>query len=91
MYEASIFGVIKVILIVLFIYFGLKLIARWLGPILLRYFLKKLGKKFGQDFSQYKKHPGKEKQGEVTIEKRPKNTRKSNKDVGEYVDYEEID
>ena len=51
MYEASLTEVLKVVLIVLLIYFGLKLIIRWLGPILLRWVLKKIGKKFEQKFS----------------------------------------
>ena len=96
MQEASISGVLKVLLIVLLIYFGLKLIIRWFGPILLRYILKKVGKKFGQDFSQFgqqgkRRGRGRDQEGEVTIEKKPKNTRRSKKDVGEYIDYEEID
>lgn len=92
MQEASISGVLKVLLIVLLIYFGLKLIIRWFGPILLRYILKKVGKKFGQDFSQFgQQGRKKEKEGEVSIEKKPKNTPRSKKDVGEYIDYEEID
>ena len=94
MQEASISGVLKVLLIVLLIYFGLKLIIRWFGPILLRYILKKVGKKFGQDFSQFgqqNKRSGRKREGEVTIEKKPKNSRRSKKDVGEYIDYEEID
>lgn len=93
MYEASFSEVIRVILIVLLIYFGFKLIIRWFGPILLRYVLRRVGKKFGQQFEQQFNSSGKSQQeGEVTIEKKPKNKRKSrNDDVGEYIDYEEID
>lgn len=92
MHEASLSEVLRVILIVLLIYFGLKLILRWLGPVLLRYILRKVGKKFEQKFNQFGA-PGQQprQRGEVTIDKKPKKTTKSKKDVGEYIDYEEID
>lgn len=91
MHEASFAEVIRVVLIILLIYFGLKLILRWLGPLLLKYFLRKVGKKFEQQFNQSDPMQQKKNEGEVSIEKKPKNSRKSNNDVGEYIDYEEID
>lgn len=92
MHEASLTEVLRVVLIVLLIYFGLKLFIRWFGPILLRWVLKKIGKKFEQRFHQYDPtRSQKRTEGEVTIDKKPKNKRKSKNDVGEYIDYEEID
>lgn len=92
MYEASFSDVIRVVLIILLIYFGLKIIIRWFGPLLLKYILRKVGKQFAKKFNQFdtSQKPEREK-GKVTIEKKPKNKRKSNNDVGEYIDYEEID
>ncbi|MDT0690534.1 DUF4834 family protein [Salegentibacter sp. F188] len=90
MYDASFSGILRTILIILLIYFGLKILFRFLGPIILRYFMKKMGKKFQDQFNQYQK-PTAEKEGKVSIEKKPQKGRKSNKDVGEYIDYEEID
>lgn len=90
MLEASFSGVIRTILIVLLVYFGLKILFRWFGPLILKYFMKKLGKRFEQQFSQYQQNSRRD-EGEVSIEKKPKNKRKSNKNVGEYIDYEEID
>lgn len=91
MYEASFTEVIKVVLIVLLIYFGLKLIIRWFGPLLLKYILRRVGKKFEQKFGGFDAASGKEKEGEVSIDRKPKKNRQSKKDVGEYIDYEEID
>ncbi|GAB2768503.1 DUF4834 family protein [Salinimicrobium soli] len=91
MQEASFSGVIRVVLIILLIYFGFKLIVRWFGPMILRYFLQKMGKKFGEQFQQFDHTRNTQKEGEVSIEKEPENSRKSKKDVGEYIDYEEID
>ncbi len=92
MHEASLAEVLRVVLIVLLVYFGIKLLFRWFGPILLRWVLKKIGKKFEQRFSQYDpSRAQKRTEGEVSIDKKPKTNRKSKNDVGEYIDYEEID
>ena len=90
MEDNPLFEVLRVVLIVLLIYFGFKILLRWLAPVIMRYFLKKIGKKFGQSFGSFdsgRKRP----EGEVTIEKKPQSQRKSGKEVGEYIDYEEID
>lgn len=94
MLEASLSGVLKTILIVLLVYFGLKIFFRFFGPMILRYFMKKMGRKFEQQFNQQfggNQQQRKQKDGNVSIDKKPKNKRRSNKNVGEYIDYEEID
>lgn len=91
MQEASLSEVLRVVLIVLLIYFGLKLLIRWLGPLLLKYILRKVGKQFEKKFSHFDTSQTSKTEGEVSIEKKPKSRRKPDKDVGEYIDYEEID
>jgi len=82
---------LKVLLIILLVYFGLKFLIKFLGPILLKYAMKKAGKQFEKQFSQFnqRQQPRKE-EGEITIDKIPKGSKKSNNDVGEYVEYEEV-
>ena len=59
--------------------------------MLLKYFAKKVSERFGGQFQYQDRHEDpKQKEGEVTIDKMPK-TKSSNKDIGDYVDYEEID
>ncbi|WP_370449405.1 DUF4834 family protein [Aquimarina sp. BL5] len=89
MQEASLSGVLKVILILLLIYYGLKILTRLFGPLLLRYVTKKAGEKFQQQFQQYQQPQSSPKE-DVTIDKKTKQ-KSTNKDVGEYIDYEEID
>ncbi|MBU3822327.1 DUF4834 family protein [Flavobacteriaceae bacterium XHP0103] len=89
--HASATGLLRTILIILLIYYGLKIISRIFAPVIIKYFAKKASERFGGQFNGHQ--PRKEapkKEGEVTIDKMP-NTKSSNKDVGEYVDYEEID
>ncbi|HLV15497.1 MAG TPA: DUF4834 family protein [Xanthomarina sp.] len=88
---ASITGVLRVILIILLIYYGMKILSRLFAPLLMKYVAKKAEERFGSQFGQYQQ-PKQEnnKEGEVSIDKVPQRTT-SNKKVGEYVDYEEID
>ncbi|MFG6686969.1 DUF4834 family protein [Mariniflexile sp. HNIBRBA6329] len=88
--QASVTGFVRTILIILLIYYGLKILSRLFAPLLLKYIAKKAEEKFGGQFQQRPQQQQPKKEGEVTIDKIP-NTKTSNKDVGEYVDYEEID
>jgi hypothetical protein len=58
----------------------------------MRFVARKAEKRFGEQFNQYSnpKEPI-QKEGEVSIDETPQPRKASNKDVGEYVDYEEID
>jgi len=75
---------IKTILIIIIVVYVLKLIGRYVIPML----IKRQINKFQQENNQhnYQQKP----EGEVTIEKDKTNTNKFNSDEGEYVDYEEI-
>lgn len=89
---ASLTGFLRTILIILLIWYGVKLLSRIFAPLLMRYVAKKAEQKFGGQFNQYQQpQPEKKKEGEISIDKMPKDTKASNKKVGEYVDYEEID
>ncbi len=90
MYEASFASILKTVLIILLIYFGFKIMIKFFGPLILKYFLKKIGNKFQQQFNQQSQPDSKQKGDESTDKKSPSNM-KSNKKVGEYIDYEEID
>lgn len=81
---------ITTILVLLLLYFGLKLIFRWARPFILRYLAKKMAEKFGQGpnpFDSYQQQS----EGEVSIDKNPKKSSNNSKVVGEYIEYEEID
>lgn len=82
---------IKTILIGLLIYFGLKFLLKLASPYIMRYIQKKAGQKFEDMFSNMQgSQPQKKQEGEITIDKIPKQKSTSNP-VGEYVDYEELD
>ncbi|ULC58314.1 DUF4834 family protein [Flaviramulus sp. BrNp1-15] len=82
-------GLLRTILIIALVYYGIKILSRIFAPFLLKYAAKKAEQRFGDQFGRAKQDVPK-KEGEITIDKIP-NTKTSNKNVGEYVDYEEID
>ncbi len=82
-------GLLRTILIIALIYYGLKVLSRLFAPMLFKYAAKKAEQRFGGAFNQQRQEPI-EKEGEITIDKMPQN-KTSNKDVGDYVDYEEIE
>ena len=87
-------GVVKTILILLLIYYGFKFLTRLLAPIILKKMVNKMGSNFQSSFTNFSKQAhNQKKEGDITIEKstkKDKNTR-SKKDLGDYIDYEEID
>ena len=60
---------ITTILVLLLLYFGLKLIFRWARPFILRYLAKKMAEKFGQGPSPFDSYQ-QQSEGEVSIDKK---------------------
>ena len=83
---ASLVGLVKTVLIIILAYSIFKYITRLLVPWILRCMAKKVAKKFNQPPSNYNSMN----EGDVSIYKSVKKQRSKN-DVGEYVDYEELD
>ena len=86
-------GFLKLILVLILTYYLLKILARWFAPKLFAYAARKTEERFREQFGNYQK-PGQEEvrqPGEVSIDKRPTRNKTASKDVGEYIDFEEID
>jgi hypothetical protein len=89
---ASFTGFLRTLLIILLVYYGIKILSRIFAPFMIRYMSKKMQERFGGHFQQQQnKSEPKHKEGETVIDKVPKQDTSSNKNVGEYIDYEEID
>ena len=82
---------LKTILIVLLVFYGIKFLSRLLAPILLKRFTTKMKDRFQQQFNQYYQQQQDSPKKEVTIEKTQENKRSNSNDLGEYIDFEEID
>ncbi|WP_366915484.1 DUF4834 family protein [uncultured Gelidibacter sp.] len=88
---ASFTGFLRTILIILLVWYGVKILMRLFAPYFVRYMSKKVEERFGGQFQQQQQDRNRPKEGETVIDKIPEQRRTSDKKVGEYVDYEEID
>ncbi len=83
---------LKTILILILVYYGLKLLWRLFAPRVFGYAVKKAEERFGQQFGNFHDYSeSSKKEGETTISKRPPRKANPSKKVGEYIDFEEID
>ena len=89
--EASLTGFLRTILIILLVYYAVKILTRMFAPYLVRYMSKKMQQRYGGQFQQYQEPRQQYKEGETIIDKMPEKESSTNKKVGEYIDYEEID
>ena len=90
MEEASVMGFLRTILILILVYYVLKWLGRILFPVLFQKAVRNFENKMRQEQGQTNASD-KVKEGETVIERKPGPQRETNKNVGEYVDYEEID
>ena len=83
---ASIVGLAKTILILLLAYSIFKYVMRLISPWIIRSMARKMAQKFNQPPPNYNS----QNEGDISIDKTEKKQRPK-QDVGEYVDYEELD
>ncbi len=83
-----IFNFLRTLVIIAIIYFGIRLISRYLLPLLVDKGIKNMQKKM-QDQQRGPQKPRRP-EGEVTIEKNPAQ-RNHEGSKGEYVDFEEVE
>jgi hypothetical protein len=84
---ASIIGFLRTVLIFILVYTIFKYVMRLLAPFIVKSIAKKAEAHFR---NQSAPKPPTQKEGEISIDKTP-NSKTSNNDVGEYVDYEEVE
>ena len=90
MEEASVMGFLRTILILILVYYVLKWLGRILFPVLFQKAVRNFENKMRQEQGQTQTSD-KVKEGETVIDRTPGPQRETSKNVGEYVDYEEID
>jgi len=82
-------AVVLIFLILLLSYYALKFLLKLLMPRILRFIAKKFQQKMERSFHQQTSN--RYQQEEIHYNQNPKKSQKSNKTVGEYIDFEEID
>ncbi|PWL39053.1 DUF4834 domain-containing protein [Flagellimonas aquimarina] len=83
---------LQTILILVLVYYAVKMLLKWLAPKLLNYAMRKTQERFGQQFGNYQDFGNKpDNEGKTPFSKKPSRKANPSKKVGEYIDFEEID
>lgn len=86
-------GFLKIVLVLIMVYYLLKILAKLFAPKIINYAAKKTEAHFKEKFEGFQQHQNtaKQKVGDVIIDKKPSKKNKTSKKVGDYIDFEEID
>jgi uncharacterized membrane protein (DUF106 family) len=82
-------GFVRTLLVIIIIYYGIKIVSKYVLPLLVDKGMKKMQQKM-QDQQRQNQKPSRP-DGEVTIENDNKKNQNSGKDKGDYVDFEEVE
>ncbi|MDP5092708.1 MAG: DUF4834 family protein [Polaribacter sp.] len=82
-------GLLRTILFIILFYYVVKFLMRLFAPFLIKKVAEKIQEQAKQQYGNQQQSTVKE--GETVIDKAPRNQRQSKDDIGEYVDFEEID
>ena len=80
---------IKFLFWIFFIFYLLKILVRIFAPILMKRFANKMQERFNQKYQNLQRQPQEE--DKVIIEKTNTSIKTKSDDVGDYVDFEEIE
>lgn len=80
-------GLLRTLLIILLVYYGLKFIAKYILPLIITQAISKVQENMK---NQHKQQQPQAKEGETIVDFAPKPTT-NNQQVGEYIDFEEVD
>ena len=81
---------LKTLAIIFLVYYFFKYTLRLLAPFILQSFAKKMQQKFNDQFNQQHQN-SKNKEGDITIEGKKNNSKSKDHNVGDYVDFEEVE
>jgi len=83
-------GLLRTIAIIIIVYYVLKFISKYILPLFFKKMVDKVQKKYTEQQEQQQQNTYEGKVGETVIAKKPAEPKESNKNVGDYVDYEEV-
>ena len=84
---------LKTILVILLVYYLVKILARMFAPKIFGYAARKTEEHFRERFGEFSQQQQghQERVGDVIIDKKPKKKQGDSEKVGDYIDFEEID
>ncbi len=86
-------GILKTILVILLVYYLIRLLARWFAPKLFVYAARKTEERFREQFGDFQSFGNAQErpEGDITIEKKSTKNNRRSLEVGEYIDFEELE
>ncbi len=81
---------LKVIIFAVVIYYVIKLIGRIVAPLLFQGYAENINRQMRQQQEEMSRQRKKEKEGDVTVNYRPKSNKNFGKEEGDYIDFEEV-
>lgn len=89
---ASVTSLIRTLVWIVLIYYGIKFFFKLFGPMIFQQVVKKAGENFQQQYQNQQQQQHQYKQQQQTSQAPPKQDKPhETKKVGEYIDYEEIE
>ncbi|MBU2973371.1 DUF4834 family protein [Zobellia sp. B3R18] len=86
---------LKTILIILLVYYLFKILVKMFAPKIFGYAARKTQEHFNEKFGEFAQQTNgqnqKERVGDVIIDKKPSKKNTSNNQVGDYIDFEEVE
>ena len=89
-FQAGFVSLFRTLLVLAAVYLGFRLVFRYLIPLLLARFVKNQQSKFYDQFGGQNQETSNDPEGKVRVKTKSKPSN-SKKDLGEYVDYEEVE
>ena len=90
--EAGFVTFLRTIGIILLVIYGMKFIAKYILPLLLKRAINKAQERAQSQNNNYQESSSNVNVGETIIDKKPSQSKSSKTDtIGDYVDYEEVD
>jgi len=83
-------ALLRFILIVVIVYYGFKMVVRYVMPWVISRFIKKQQEKFNNMNGFPNSNPDAKNEGEVNIKPQKTNEKKNDDGFGEYVDFEDV-
>lgn len=84
-------GLLRTLLVLIIVYYVFNFLGKYIFPLFIKKVVSNAEKKFReQQQTKTYSNSNEGKVGETVIDKKPANYKEGNKQVGDYVDYEEI-
>ena len=85
-------GLLRTLAIIVIVYYAIKFIGRYILPLFVSKIVGNVEKKMRDQQQQHQNQQEKSsgKVGDTVIERKPSDYKEGNKDLGDYVDYEDV-